>query len=145
MAKGQVSEEELTKALKGIGNFGGLSSSARVRRDNPFRDSRSGPAAPEPVKTIEVKPTTVEAKPPKTVSPALEPKPVRTVVPVSKPAAKAQVAERKAKAVGGRKADIFRLTDFPGENTGLKASSATFGGHETRQSVRAGHFESDRG
>jgi hypothetical protein len=106
MAKGQVSEEELTKGLKGIGNFGGLSSSARVRRDNPFRDSRSEPAAPEPVKTIEVKPTTVEAKP-KTVSPALEPKPVRTVAPVSKPAAKAQVAERKAKAVGGRKADIF--------------------------------------
>jgi len=39
MAKGQVSEEELTKELKGIGNFGGLS--AKVQRDNPFRDSRS--------------------------------------------------------------------------------------------------------
>jgi hypothetical protein len=53
MAKGQVSEEELAKGLKGIGDFGGLSSS-RVRRDNPFRDSRVERPPPEPVKTIDV-------------------------------------------------------------------------------------------
>src|SRR5262252_1924090 len=55
MAKGQVSEEELAKGLKGIGNFGGLTES-RLRRDNPFRDSRSDAAPSEPVKTIEVLP-----------------------------------------------------------------------------------------
>ena len=48
-AKGQVSEEELTKGLKGIGNFGGLTT-LRVHRDNPFRDSRAEPPSPEPVK-----------------------------------------------------------------------------------------------
>ena len=52
MAKGQVSEEELTKGLKGIGNFGGLSS--KVQRDNPFRDSRSDKV--DQPKTIDVRP-----------------------------------------------------------------------------------------
>lgn len=110
MAKGQVSEEELTRGLKGIGNFGGLSSTARVRRDNPFRDSRTEPAASEPTKTIDVKPAPAETSAPKQASaavPAAEPRPVRSVAPVPKPGEKRRVGEKKARAVGARKADIF--------------------------------------
>lgn len=106
MAKGQVTEEELSKGLKGIGNFGGLSQ-PRVRRDNPFRDSRSELAAPEPVRTMDVKPATVAATEAKGARPAAEPKSVRAVAPVPKPAEKPRVGEKKAMGAGGRKADIF--------------------------------------
>jgi hypothetical protein len=82
MAKGQVSEEELTKGLKGIGNFGGLS--PKVQRDNPFRDSRSD--KPEPPKTIDVRlpsaPQIAKERVPDAAKPV--PKPLRTLTPAPK-------------------------------------------------------------
>jgi hypothetical protein len=105
MAKGQVSEEELTKGLKGIGNFGGISSSPRVRRDNPFRDSRDEPPPAAPAKTIEVVPGAPEKRAVKAVEPKVEPKPVRSIAPAPKAVEKERVGEKTAPAV--RKADIF--------------------------------------
>jgi hypothetical protein len=82
MAKGQVSEEELTKGLKGIGNFGGLSS--KVQRDNPFRDSRSD--KPEQSKTIDVRPPSAPEITKARISDVAKPgpKPLRTLTPASK-------------------------------------------------------------
>lgn len=107
MAKGQVSEEELTKGLKGIGNFGGLSA-PRVRRDNPFRDSRA--EAAEPVKTIEVLPPAPAKRVSKESSvpvAKLEPKAARKV-PVETPAVERERRGKgKSEETGARKADIF--------------------------------------
>jgi hypothetical protein len=109
MAKGQVSEEELTKGLKGIGNFGGLSA-PRVRRDNPFRDSRAETPPPEPVKTIEVLPAVAEERVSKagnTAVPKLEPKAVRRV-PASPKAIEKEGGEKgNSEEAGVRKADVF--------------------------------------
>jgi hypothetical protein len=108
MAKGQVSEEELARGLKGIGNFGGLTS-ARVQRDNPFRDSRLAPAA-EPGKTIEVMPLVVEQRVTKESAPApkIEPKvAVRALHKTPKAPGKERGEEKKAEAGGTRKADVF--------------------------------------
>ena len=99
MAKGQVSEEQLSQGLKGIGNFGGLSSS-RVQRDNPFRDSRSAPTAPpEPIKP---------ASPP-VVEPAVKAlQPTVRKIPVPEKATpKPEKQEDKPKEGSPRKADIF--------------------------------------
>jgi hypothetical protein len=106
MAKGQVSEEELTKGLKGIGNFGGLSA-PRVRRDNPFRDSRSDAPVPEPVKTIEVLPAPEKrvSKDGNAAVPKPKPKAVREI-----PAAamkRGTGGNEKSEEAGFRKADIF--------------------------------------
>jgi len=49
MAKNQVTEEQLSQGLKGMGGFGSLAQ--RPRRDHPFRSS-----ANEPVKVIDVAP-----------------------------------------------------------------------------------------
>ena len=81
MAKGQVSEEELAKGLKGIGDFSGLSSS-RVRRDNPFGDSRAERRTPEPVKTIEVMQSAPEKRDAKGPEPAAAKIEVKAVRPV---------------------------------------------------------------
>ena len=101
MAKGQVSEEELTKGLKGIGNFGGLSS--KVQRDNPFRDSRSDKA--EQPKTIEVRPPSApqitKARLPDVSKPG--PKPLRTLTPAPKERANSSRLEDGV----ARKADIY--------------------------------------
>jgi hypothetical protein len=101
MAKGQVSEEELTKGLKGIGNFGGLS--PKVQRDNPFRDSRSDKA--EQPKTIDVRsasePQTAKARIPDAAKPG--PKPLRTLTPAPKERAENLRSEDSV----ARKADIF--------------------------------------
>ena len=109
MAKGQVSEEELAKGLKGIGDFSGLSSS-RVRRDNPFRDSRAERPAPEPAKTIEVMQAAPEkraAKAPEPAIPKIEAKAVRPVARMPKPIPKETVGEKTAESAGARKADIY--------------------------------------
>jgi len=107
MAKGQVSEEELSKGLKGIGDFGGLNPS-RVRRDNPFRDSRVEAPLPEPVKKIEVVPTRPENREPKADPPQIskiEAKPVKKTV---EPAVRVERnGVLKTEEGGGRKADIF--------------------------------------
>jgi hypothetical protein len=91
MAKGQVSEEELSKGLRGIGNFGGLSQ-PRVRRDNPFGDSRAETTPADPVKSIEVRPSVPEervAKSAEAAVPKIEPKVVvRTVAGGPKPVLK---------------------------------------------------------
>jgi hypothetical protein len=113
MAKGQVSEEELTKGLKGIGNFSGLAPS-RVRRDNPFRDSRDESPVPEPVKTIEVLPKTPEKRVSKagdTAVPRLEPKATRRIP--AEPKAGKELSW-KSEDGGVRKADVFteRVTLF---------------------------------
>jgi hypothetical protein len=109
MAKGQISEEELTKGLKGIGNFGGLTA-PRVRRDNPFRDSRTESPAPEPVKTIEVLPaseTRVSKHGSSEGTPRLDERPVARVAMKPKPAAKERGPEKKVEGTTSRKADIF--------------------------------------
>jgi hypothetical protein len=109
MAKGQVSEEELAKGLKGIGDFGGLSSS-RVRRDNPFRDSRAERPSPEPVKTIEVMPSASEkraSKGPETAIPNIDAKAVRPVARMPKAIPKEKEGEKKAESAGVRKSDIY--------------------------------------
>lgn len=107
MAKGQVSEEELSKGLKGIGDFGSLTP-PRVRRDNPFRDSRVEAPAPEPVKTIEVVPTRTENREVKVAAPPIakiEPQPVKKT---PEPAARvARNGAAKSEESGGRKADIY--------------------------------------
>jgi len=108
MAKGQVSEEELAKGLKGIGNFGGLTT-PRVRRDNPFRDSRSEVMPAEPVKTIELpvaeKRVSRPGSPP---APSRETKPVAKVsAPASNLVEKVRGAQKTTKPASGRKADIF--------------------------------------
>lgn len=99
MAKGQVSEEELTKGLKGIGNFGGLA--AKVQRDNPFRDSRSDRA--QQPKTIDVpsEPRIAKGR----VHEAAKPlsKPVRALPP----APKERTENPRSVDGAARKADIF--------------------------------------
>jgi hypothetical protein len=105
MAKGQVSEEQLSEGLKGIGNFGSLSA-PRVRRDNPFRDSRKDVPQPEPVKPL----VQAESSPVRAREPELKPvsaKVARASSPSAKPAAKEQKREEKPKDGGLRKADIF--------------------------------------
>ena len=101
MAKGQVSEEELTEGLKGIGNFGGLS--AKVQRDNPFRDSSSDKV--EQPKTIDVRPPSApqitKARVPDAAKPG--PKPLRTLPS----APKERAANLRSENGLARKADIF--------------------------------------
>lgn len=109
MAKGQVSEEELAKGLKGIGDFSGLSSS-RVRRDNPFGDSRAERRPPEPVKTIEVMQSAPEqrvAKGPEPAVPKIEAKTVRSVARVPKAIPKEKEGEKNGESAGVRKSDIY--------------------------------------
>jgi len=109
MAKGQVSEEELAKGLKGIGDFSGLSSS-RIRRDNPFRDSRAERPAPEPVKTIEVMQPAPEkraSKGPEPSVPKIEPKEVRPVARMPKAIPKEKEGGKKDESAGARKSDIY--------------------------------------
>ena len=100
MAKGQVSEEELSLGLKGLGGFGSLGG-ARVVKDSPFRDSRSAP------KVIDVaKPEVVKAAP---ALPAVPPIPkAEPVVEVVRPApAKKTQAKAKMEAATRRVADIY--------------------------------------
>jgi hypothetical protein len=101
MAKNQVSEEELTKGLKGIGNFGGLA--PKVQRDNPFRDSRSD--KPEPAKTIEVRLPDAEPLVAKAAKP--EPKPLRTLPSASNTPRRGRAESLRSEEGGARKADIF--------------------------------------
>jgi hypothetical protein len=108
MARGQISDEDLSSGLKGLGGFGALGG-AKVIKDSPFRDSRSEHKTLEVAKAPErpvaakkaVVPVegdagvTVEAKP---VSIKATPKPL--------PAKKAAV-EPQATAQGRRVADIY--------------------------------------
>jgi hypothetical protein len=106
MAKGQVSEEQLSQGLKGIGNFGGLSTS-RVRRDNPFRDSRKEVSQPEPAKPVPA----IEPAPLRVREAELKPVPAKTVrtPPAPKPPPKAAKQKTLKKEDGARKADIFTV------------------------------------
>jgi hypothetical protein len=107
MAKSQVSEEELAKGLKGIGNFSGLS--PRVQRDNPFRDSRQEKV--EPPKTIEVRLPPPELPAAKPTAPNIAPdesKSVRALPATPKPRPKVREGESKSREEeSARKADIF--------------------------------------
>ena len=107
MAKSQVSEDDLAKGLKGIGNFGGIST--RVQRDNPFRDSRQEKV--EPPKTIEVRLPSPEPQAAKPATPNIapeEPKSVRALPVTPKPRSKVTEGEGKSRAEeSARKADIF--------------------------------------
>src|SRR5262245_7159323 len=105
MAKGQVSEEELSRGLKGIGNFGGIAS-PRVRRDHPFRDSRSESPAQEPVKTIEVLPAPAPARVSNAGSVAPTPIEPKAVRPRNLAKPKTVEKEREERQ-GTRKLDIF--------------------------------------
>jgi hypothetical protein len=106
MAKGQVSEEQLSQGLKGIGNFDGLSA-PRVRRDNPFRDSRKDVPQLEPTNSV----VQVQSSPTRAREPELKPVPAkgaRANSPSAKPAAKVPKREEKPGDGGLRKADIFK-------------------------------------
>ena len=107
MAKSQVSEEELAKGLKGIGNFGGITT--RVQRDNPFRDSRQEQV--EQPKTIEVRLPSPEPRVVKPATPNIapeEPQPVRALPATPKPRSKVREEESRSRAEeSARKADIF--------------------------------------
>ena len=106
MAKSQVSEEDLAKGLKGIGNFGGIST--RVQRDNPFRDSRQEKV--EPPKTIEVRlpPEPQVAKPTVPNIAPDEPKAVRALPATPKLKPKVREGDGNSRAEeSARKADIF--------------------------------------
>jgi hypothetical protein len=107
MAKSQVSEEELAKGLKGIGNFSGLS--PRVQRDNPFRDSRQEKV--EPPKTIEVRLPSAEPQVAKPTAPNIapdEPKPMRAFPATPKLRPKVREGESKSRAEeSARTADDF--------------------------------------
>ena len=102
MAKGQVSEEALTEGLKGIGNFGGLSSN-RVRRDNPFRDSSSQPSVP--TKTFEISKREVREHSNTQPVPDVNPEPIR---PTMSPGRMEKTkAKKQTPMAAGRKADIY--------------------------------------
>jgi hypothetical protein len=122
MARGQVTEEELASGLKGIGDFSVLGGVPRIRRDNPFRDSRAEAPVAEVVKTMDV---AVPAQPP-TAPPVESPDvpqrkhatPVpREIEALRRPSAQqtiARKAERKGRAdtlpdarATARKADVF--------------------------------------
>jgi hypothetical protein len=62
MAKGQITEEQLSSGLKGLGSFATLGT-ARPLRDSPFRDSRSEVKLVEIARAQEAAPaiTSVEA------------------------------------------------------------------------------------
>src|SRR5262245_27704819 len=109
MAKGQVSEEQLSEGLRGIGDFGGLTPS-RVRRDSPFRDSRKDEPRPEPAKTIEIRPATSNrvSDTGSADDALIAPRPPsKPKIPIHAKAAPKERGERKPKSVPGRKADIF--------------------------------------
>ena len=108
MAKGQVSEEELTKGLRGIGDFAGLNPSSRVRRDNPFRDSRAEtPPAPAPVTTIEVLPSAAPSHPaPNGTLPEIKTKVARKSISAPETVKQGRAVERTEEN-GVRKADVF--------------------------------------
>ena len=62
MAKGQVTEEELSKGIQGMGSMSALSPS-KPKRDSPFRDTREAEAKPAAKEVREV-----------ALSPSVEPK-----------------------------------------------------------------------
>jgi hypothetical protein len=109
MAKGQVSEEELSNGLKGIGDFAGLNTSSRVRRDNPFRDSRAEtPPSPLPVKTIDVLPSAAPSRTtlPNGPVPEIKAKVARNSISTPETVKQGRAVE-KTEENGVRKADVF--------------------------------------
>ena len=103
MARGQVSEEDLSSGLKGLGGFGSLGG-ARVVKDSPFRDSRSAPKPADPPKVIEV-PTIAKQASESPVVPDARLQPAKELVrrePVKK-----SPAASKAEPAGRRVADIY--------------------------------------
>jgi len=103
MARGQVSEEDLSSGLKGLGGFSSLGG-ARVVKDSPFRDSRSAPKPADPPKVVEV-PTISKQAPETPVVPEARPHPVKDLV--RRESAKKSPAASKAEPAGRRVADIY--------------------------------------
>ena len=104
MARGQISDEDLSSGLKGLGGFGALGG-AKVVKDSPFRDSRSEPKVVEVAKPVErpiaVKKAAVELAPP--VAPDAKP---TLAKPVPKPATiKKRKPDPQSAAIGRRVAD----------------------------------------
>jgi hypothetical protein len=52
MAKGQVTPEDLATGIKSFGGLSSLGGAPRPVRDNPFRDTRTEPAQPQPVVAV---------------------------------------------------------------------------------------------
>ena len=106
MARGQISDEELSSGLKGLGGFGALGG-AKVVKDSPFRDSRSEPKIVEvaraPERPAVAKTAPVEAE----RATAAEAKAAAAKVSQRTFAAKKSVTERKAEAQGRRVADVY--------------------------------------
>jgi hypothetical protein len=110
MAKGQITEEQLSSGLKGLGSFATLGT-ARPLRDSPFRDSRSESKVVEIPRVQEVasisKP--IETQPPKAVARESSVKPKTEIKNEEAPkrvrgATKPSQAEEKQTL---RKADLY--------------------------------------
>jgi hypothetical protein len=107
MARGQISDEDLSSGLKGLSGFGALGG-AKVIKDSPFRDSRSEPKIVEVAKAPE-RPVVVKKAPAEPERPlAAEVKPV-AVKGTPKPVAvrKVPTADTEAAVQGRRVADIY--------------------------------------
>ena len=107
MAKGQVSEEQLSRGVKGFGSFDGLTSTRRVRRDNPFGDSRAEAAVPEPSKSPPTAPEVLVKKAREPNLKRLSHKTAPVAGELSKPVGSASKGREATKSARVRKADIF--------------------------------------
>ncbi len=72
MAKGQVTEEELSKGIQGMGSMSALSPN-KPKRDSPFRDTRDSEPKPASKETKEVR--EVRLNPSPSAEPKLEERP----------------------------------------------------------------------
>ena len=108
MARGQISDEELSSGLKGLGGFGALGG-AKVIKDSPFRDSRGEPKVVEVAKAPErvavVKKAAVPVEHDRVAPVEAKQVPVKAA-PKPAPAKKAS-ADSQTAAQGRRVADVF--------------------------------------
>jgi len=106
MARGQISDEDLSSGLKGLGGFGALGG-AKVIKDSPFRDSRDEHKVVEVAKPNEravvVKRAPLEAERPAVV----EARPVPVKVTPKPVAAKKAPGAADPALQGRRVADIY--------------------------------------
>ena len=116
MAKGQVTDEELSSGLKGLGGFGALTG-AKALKDSPFRDSRSeAPKVVEVVRPAVVeppKPAPVPVRPEKLPAPDTKPERVpRLAKP--KPVTQKVAAESGTRRVADVHTERITLQLSPG-------------------------------
>lgn len=100
MAKGQVSEQELSEGLASAGGLGGIVSASGARRDSPFAPSQAVRATPEPIAedpASENRPSKPEAKT-HDKAPAPTPRKPRAVRRETKPGPESAASPRPSAA-----------------------------------------------